>query len=641
MKKRILSFILIILIALGLMPTLSFAETTASGQCGDSATWTYDRQSGTLTIEGTGAISDYKFTTSNNEETVNSPWFAYKHWIYKIIIGEGITAIGNHAFRGIVNCIELSLPTTLTEIGASAFNGCNFEAIQIPDGVTSIGERAFANCKRLKTITIPDNVTSIGEAAFYNCTALYYIKLSNKLEKISEYMFWNCTSLSSITVPPSVKVIESCIFYDAYGIDINITDIKAWCAIDFEFTDLSLDYRGHPFWVDGTLYYNGELLTHLVIPDGVETINEFAFFCCRDIKEVTLPYTLNKISNDAFLGCESLEYINIPDSVKSIGRAAFQGCVSLKSINIPENSAVNSYSFAYTSSLKRFAFPKGNTRVPDKVLYDSGVTTIYLPKTINITYDSLRYPNIQYVYYEGTEQDRALIKELGSQLENATWIYNADGLPEHKYVNNYDDQCLVCGEIRRVPNDLSGVFKDVKSNAWYKYYVDYAVSFGIFTGTSNNTFSPNDNITRAQFVQVLANVQGVDTSNRNVKTQFSDVPAKKWYTAAVKWASENKIVNGIGGGKFDPNANVTREQMCLMLVNFAKFKSITLKSVEAKESFTDDAKISKWAKTAVYTCQQADIVNGKGGGKFDPQGTGTRAEASVIFTKFHKDYLAK
>ena len=87
MKKRILSFILIIVITLGLMPTLSFAETTASGQCGDSAAWTYDRQSGTLTIEGTGAISDYKFTTSNNEETVNSPWFAYKHWIYKIVIG--------------------------------------------------------------------------------------------------------------------------------------------------------------------------------------------------------------------------------------------------------------------------------------------------------------------------------------------------------------------------------------------------------------------------------------------------------------------------------------------------------------------------------------------------------------------------
>jgi len=198
--------------------------------------------------------------------------------------------------------------------------------------------------------------------------------------------------------------------------------------------------------------------------------------------------------------------------------------------------------------------------------------------------------------------------------------------------------CKVCGD--KDPNYIP-TFTDVKAKAWYKQYVDYSVKNGIFSGTSKTTFSPNDNITRAQFVQVLANLEGVDTSNRNVKTQFSDVPAKKWFTAAVKWASENKIVNGVGGGKFDPNANVTREQMCLMLTNYAKFKGITLKAVEAKESFADDKKISKWAKTAVYTCQMADIVNGKGAGKFDPQGTGTRAEASVIFTKFHKDYLVK
>jgi len=76
-----------------------------------------------------------------------------------------------------------------------------------------------------------------------------------------------------------------------------------------------------------------------------------------------------------------------------------------------------------------------------------------------------------------------------------------------------------------------------------------------------------------------------------------------------------------------------------MLVNYAKFKGITLKAIEAKENFADDGKISKWAKTAVYTCQQADIVNVKGSGLFDPKNTGTRAEASVIFTKFHKNYI--
>ncbi len=187
--------------------------------------------------------------------------------------------------------------------------------------------------------------------------------------------------------------------------------------------------------------------------------------------------------------------------------------------------------------------------------------------------------------------------------------------------------------------DTSEIFSDIKATGWYKEYVDYSVAHGIFSGTSKDKFSPSDNITRAQFVQVLANLSGVDTSDRNVITEFADVPAKKWFTAAVKWASDNKIVNGVGNGKFDPNSNVTREQMCVMLVNFAKFKNITFKTVEGKENFGDDGKISKWAKTAVYICQQADIVNGKGAGMFDPTGTGTRAEASVMFTKFHKDYM--
>jgi len=206
--------------------------------------------------------------------------------------------------------------------------------------------------------------------------------------------------------------------------------------------------------------------------------------------------------------------------------------------------------------------------------------------------------------------------------------------------NGYSGKDACVGEL--VPYvDTSAVFSDIKAKGWYKQYVDYAVAYGIFTGTSKTTFSPNDNITRAQFVQVLANLEGVDTSNRDVTTGFSDVPAKKWFTSAVKWASDNKIVNGVGEGRFDPNANVTREQMCVMLVNYARFKSIALKTVEDKESFADDASISKWARTAVYTCQQSDIVNGKGEGKFDPQGTGTRAEASVIFTKFHKEYPVK
>lgn len=184
-----------------------------------------------------------------------------------------------------------------------------------------------------------------------------------------------------------------------------------------------------------------------------------------------------------------------------------------------------------------------------------------------------------------------------------------------------------------------GLFSDVAQD-WYTYYVNYAYTYGIFKGNPDGTFKPLSNITRAEFVQVLANISGIDTSNKNITQVFTDVKSGDWFAPAVMWAYNNGVVAGLENNCFGPEQNITREQMCVMIVNYAeKYKSIKLGVVEAKENFVDDSAISDWAKDEVYICQMADIVNGKGDGRFDPQGTGLRAEASVIFTKFHQGYL--
>jgi len=210
--------------------------------------------------------------------------------------------------------------------------------------------------------------------------------------------------------------------------------------------------------------------------------------------------------------------------------------------------------------------------------------------------------------------------------------------------------CSVCGhketttaegtKLEKTLINSSNKFIDVPAKAWYKKFVDYSVTYGIFTGTSSNTFSPNTDMTRAQFVQVFANVSGVNTSNKNVNTGFSDVPKGKWYTAAVTWAAQNGIVNGVGGGRFDPNAKVTREQMCLMIVNYIEnYQKRTLSVTTNAPTFADDAKIAKWAKTAVYKCAKAGLVNGVGNNKFDPKASATRAQGATIFTNFFKEYM--
>ena len=225
--------------------------------------------------------------------------------------------------------------------------------------------------------------------------------------------------------------------------------------------------------------------------------------------------------------------------------------------------------------------------------------------------------------------------------------YEYNGDATHLADGTKTAMCDTCGKVadtiaaagtKLVLINSASKYTDVKANDWFKEYVDYVATYGFMTGTSDKTFAPSKTITRAEFVKLLANLSGVDTSNNAVDTKFTDVKKDSWYVGAVKWAADNGIVSGTSDTTFAPNAVITREQMCVMLVNYTKFTKITLKKTVEKSEFSDDAKISSWAKDAVYACQSAGIVSGKGNG-FDPQGTAKRAEAAVIIKIFHENYL--
>ncbi len=228
------------------------------------------------------------------------------------------------------------------------------------------------------------------------------------------------------------------------------------------------------------------------------------------------------------------------------------------------------------------------------------------------------------------------------------YVYNNNATEENDGTKTRT--CSVCGhkdtitadgtKLEKTLIDSSKTFKDVPKSKWYKKYVDYSVTYGIFSGTSKTVFSPNQDMSRAQFVQVFANISGVDTTNRKVSSGFSDVPSGKWFTSAVAWAAKNDIVNGVGKGKFAPNDKVTREQMCVMIVNYIEnYQKKTLKSVSNASTFADDKNIAKWSKTAVYKCAKAGLVNGVGANKFDPKASATRAQGATLFTNFYKEYM--
>ena len=175
-------------------------------------------------------------------------------------------------------------------------------------------------------------------------------------------------------------------------------------------------------------------------------------------------------------------------------------------------------------------------------------------------------------------------------------------------------------------------FTDIAGH-WAKGDIELVVSRGLFSGTSETKFSPNTTMTRGMFVTALGRLANADVSGYT-KSSFTDVKGDAYYMGYIEWASKNNIVNGTGNNKFAPDQSITREQMAVIMSNYAKTIGYTLPKVHIENIFTDNAKISTYAKEAVKQMQMAGVISGKSGNLFDPQSTATRAEVSAVLRRF-------
>ncbi|UJF34849.1 S-layer homology domain-containing protein [Paenibacillus hexagrammi] len=180
--------------------------------------------------------------------------------------------------------------------------------------------------------------------------------------------------------------------------------------------------------------------------------------------------------------------------------------------------------------------------------------------------------------------------------------------------------------------DNSLAFQDVISSDWAAKDIGFVTARRLFEGTGDKQFNPEASMTRAMFTQVLANLEGIDRSESRTP-EFSDVPDGQWYTGAVDWASKKGIINGTRTNTFSPEDSVTREQMAIMLYNYASSKGYKLSIISGTE-FADKDSVSPWAREAVHAIAAAGILTGKPGGYFDPQTNATRAEVAAVFARF-------
>ena len=362
----------LLLLVMFLLPMIALADK--SGTCGDYLIWTLNESTGTLTIEGSGAMEDFSSPSS-------VPWYGDRTKISNVVIGGGVTKIGKLAFSGCSGLTSITIPNSVTNIGEKAFLSCyGLTSVTIPNSVTSIGEYAFHGCSGLTSVTIRNSVTSIGMGAFSECSKLYHVIIQvtdfaefcsntivahirnviypspiihlidtegNEIQvyvipdgvtSIGSYAFYGC-SFNYVTIPNSVTSIGESAFYQcslrSVVIPSSVTSISDGAFSDCSYLSL-VTIRNGVTSIGDNAFSGCSRLTSVTIPNSVTSIGESAFKKCFGLTSITIPNSVTRIGDQAFYGCFGLSF-SIPNSVTSIGKGAFYGCSGLTSITIPNS----------------------------------------------------------------------------------------------------------------------------------------------------------------------------------------------------------------------------------------------------------------------------------------------------------------
>ena len=254
----------------------------------------------------------------------------------------------------------------------------------------------------------------------------------------------------------------------------------------------------------------------------------------------------------------------------------------------------------------------GGANVTD---FGNGTVTVSLPYTPAAGEDTANLT----VYYIDADGNAVEMKGAYYDASTGCVIFETDHFSEFAIVYEASEE-------------WTNPFNDVATGDWYYNAVAFAVTSGLFSGTSETTFAPDMAMTRAMLVTVLYRLEGEPSVTGS--NSFDDVLDAEWYTNAVIWASENEIVSGYGGGLFGTNDSVTREQMATILYNYAVYKGYGVTSAADLTVFDDVGDISSWAETAMSWANAEGLINGVTDTALDPSGSATRAQVATIFMRF-------
>ena len=321
----------------------------------------------------------------------------------------------------IIGCRTSVIPSdgSVTQIGDFAFSAGAEGNIVIPNGVTRIGECAFANYSDLTgNIVIPGSVTHIGQYAFANCYRLNSVILEEGVISIGQNAFDSCTNMKSITIPSTLTDIGADVFSECRGLrDIRIAENnESFCFVNDVLYDkpitrilwiayaeriaieegVTIIDQGFPDTTTTVTLPNGVttigdwafsacgFLTNITLPDSLTTIGVGAFRDCYSLMDIVLPDSLTTIGNSAFNRCYSLKDITIPGSVRTIGKRAFGGCYTLTSVTIEEGvTQIPTNAFQSCFQLRQLSLPNSLTEIDEYAFYSClNLTSVIIPEGV-------------------------------------------------------------------------------------------------------------------------------------------------------------------------------------------------------------------------------------------------------------------
>lgn len=395
------------------------------------------------------------------------------------VIASLICTISAHAHDFEVDGIYYNI-TSDTELTAEVtFEGSSYasskktyaDSVVIPStvkhgnktyNVTSIGERAFFQCEKVKDIVVPNSVTTINPYAFHTCINLRSVILPNAIDKIDNYLFQNDSSLVKVNLNENIKSIGNRAFFGCTSLTeigntdgVTFIDQKAFTDTKWlEQQPIGMLYIGKVLYCyhgaltadtaivikDGTTSIacnafddsntTPEYITSISIPSSVTSIGNYAFYKCSNIESITIPEGITEISYAMFGNCYSLENVTLPQSLKSIGDYAFYECSAFEEFTIPANvTEIGNYAFYKCSNIPHISIPKSVTSVGKMSFMDcySLEDITFEGEISNVGADAFRNTIWYESYSNGVVYLGSVLYEYKGEMPNGTNIVVKDG----------------------------------------------------------------------------------------------------------------------------------------------------------------------------------------------------------------------